>query len=91
MKKKIILLVTIFLLAILFTPFAHAQVASYFDDFNDLTTYDWTPVAPRTGAGTGNWWIDEGKLHQYLHGDHYKIVIDNLSLSDQTVETQLFF
>ena len=91
MKRSILVLaVTAFFLL---SPWASVDVRAdlFFDDFDDGDTDGWWlgfnhwdfPIEE------GNWRIEDGRLAQDALPDHYIALVENLTLSDQTIETQV--
>lgn len=87
--KKIYLVVTFVTLYVLLVTPAHA--GTFFDNFNDGNTDGWISAKPCTYCGLGNWRVDNGILIEDNGRDHYKFLVSNYSLSDQSVETKVLF
>jgi hypothetical protein len=62
----------------------------FFDDFNDNDAAGWSFTAlAYPGGGIGNWRVVDGQLVQDLGGDHYKALVENIVLSNQSIEVSM--
>ena len=88
MKKTLLVPTGLFLLFLFFsTP---ALAATFFDDFNDGNTNGWWfGPSLKEPLVFGNWHVEDGVLLQDVGGDGFNSLIENLYLSNQTVETRL--
>jgi hypothetical protein len=58
------------------------------DNFNDGNADGWLSCSGYYGLG--NWRIENGTLVEDLNGDHFKFLVENLQVSSQSIETQLY-
>ncbi len=82
--KKIFYAVCILLIVFGLIASAYANSKSFFDNFN----YGWT-LDPSSYFPAGTWSFVDGTLFQSGHGDWYTAVVNNLTLSDQRLETDV--
>lgn len=82
----------IFTFIILITITASPVLAGTFsDDFNDNVSDGWLSVPQGTFYPLGNWRIENGILIEDQGNDHKKFLVENLSLTDQFVESNALF
>jgi hypothetical protein len=91
MMRKLLLTVAVVCLVLSPWAFAKPTAEVFFDNFDDGDTDGWwlgfnhlDPIIQE-----GNWRIEDGALVQDALPDHYIALVENLSLSDQTIETQV--
>lgn len=83
MKKSILVLIAVLMLT------ANANAGVIFDDFNDGNTDGWLfPYNSAMSQGPGDWSVENGVLVQHVFGDANSGLVDNLLISDQTIEVQ---
>ncbi|KKQ98018.1 MAG: hypothetical protein UT24_C0005G0037 [Candidatus Woesebacteria bacterium GW2011_GWB1_39_12] len=88
MKKICLVIVLVILFGLAVTP---AYAGKFFDNFNDEDTIGWISAKPCTWCSLGNWRVTDGVLIEDNGRDHYKFLVGNYSLSDQSVETKILF
>ncbi len=85
--KKTFLLSCILLFVILAQT---SKADTFFDDFNDGNTDGWISAPPASWYGLGDWRLENNMLIQDKGGDHYKFLVDNLQIADQSVEAKIY-
>jgi hypothetical protein len=88
MKKKVYLLAI--LAALTLVPTAYALSETFLDNFDDGNANGWwLGYSTANPSIYGNWWVEDGVLRQQKPGDGYTALVENIELTDQTVETDL--
>jgi hypothetical protein len=88
-KARLALCVFVFLFGLFASS---AQAATIFDDFNDGNLDGWEILGShKDPSDFGNWHVENGVLVHDWGGDGFIALLDNLSFSSQTVETQIKF
>ncbi|MFH1749921.1 MAG: FISUMP domain-containing protein [bacterium] len=64
---------------------------NYFNDFNNGNADGWLSVAGYPPGTHGNWRVEDGVVIQDQGRDHFGFVLDNFSMSDQTVEAKVLW
>lgn len=67
------------------------EAAGFFDNFDDGDTDGWVSFPLGTGYPFGNWRVEGGVLIEDAGRDHYKFLVEGLTLSEQIVETKILF
>jgi hypothetical protein len=80
------------LAVVLFAGLAQsAKAGSVSDNFNDGNADGWLS-APESSVNTlGNWRVVDGVVVEDAGRDHYKLLLNNYPLSDQSVQTKVLF
>ena len=86
--KRTILLFFIVLLIGIAQP---CNAGIFFDYFDDGNADGWVfPFYPTNSQGPGSWSVESGMLVQNAANDHHQGLVDNLLISNQVVEVQVF-
>jgi len=82
-------LIAIFLLILSFCIVQYCKAGSIFDNFNDGNTEGWISLARAPWHPLGNWRIEDKILLQDAGGDNHKFLLNDFSISSQSVEVML--
>lgn len=87
MKKVILVIALVILFGIGVTP---VYAGTFFDNFDDDNADGWwLGYSHHTPWVNGNWRVEYGKLVQDLGGDDFVALVENIQVSDQTVNTDI--
>lgn len=90
MKIKIINLAVALVIFLGFTV-TSAYAGTFSDNFDDGNTNGWISAPQGTGYPLGNWRVSNGVLIQDAGPDHVKFLVNNLPLTNQSIETKIYF